>query len=59
MGVFLCSRGPNLMRFNLGRTKKNGFGGQLFLEVDFLVLCRSREALIFFLYIFLHFLQQL
>ncbi|KAJ6906096.1 hypothetical protein NC652_023749 [Populus alba x Populus x berolinensis] len=30
MGVFLCSRGPNLMRFNLGRTKKNGFGGQLY-----------------------------
>ncbi|KAH8498336.1 hypothetical protein H0E87_017306 [Populus deltoides] len=62
MGVFLSSRGPNLLRFNLGRTKKYGFSGQLYdnvthmavLQVDFLVLCRSREALIFLLYIFLH-----
>ncbi|CAK7329730.1 unnamed protein product [Dovyalis caffra] len=32
-GVFLCSTGPNLMRFSSGRTKKYGFSGQLYDNV--------------------------
>ncbi|KAF9684338.1 hypothetical protein SADUNF_Sadunf04G0108000 [Salix dunnii] len=32
-GVFLCSRGPNLLRFSLDRTKKYGFSGQLYDNV--------------------------
>ncbi|KAJ6766114.1 HEXOKINASE FAMILY MEMBER [Salix purpurea] len=32
-GVFLCSRGPNLVRFSLDRTKKYGFSGQLYDNV--------------------------
>ncbi|XP_061977121.1 pseudouridine kinase isoform X3 [Populus nigra] len=32
-GVFLCSRGPNVVRFSLDRTKKYGFSGQLYDKV--------------------------
>ncbi|KAG6779499.1 hypothetical protein POTOM_015887 [Populus tomentosa] len=32
-GVFLCSRGPNVVRFSLDRTKKYGFSGQLYDNV--------------------------
>ena len=32
-GVFLCSKGPNLVRFSLDRTKKYGFSGQLYDNV--------------------------
>lgn len=32
-GVFLCSRGPNIVRFSLDRTKKYGFSGQLYDKV--------------------------
>ncbi|KAL9370882.1 hypothetical protein Peur_036022 [Populus x canadensis] len=35
MGVFLRSIGPNLMRFNLGRTEKYGFSGQFFFASRF------------------------
>ncbi|KAI5592128.1 hypothetical protein POPTR_004G152100v4 [Populus trichocarpa] len=32
-GVFLCSRGPNVVRFSLDRTKKYGVSGQLYDKV--------------------------
>lgn len=32
-GVFLCSRGPNIVRFSLDRTKKYGVSGQLYDKV--------------------------